>query len=271
MAGKFLVSAGAIALLAAASTGTAQAADIIPVVVPVVTPVVVVPVGPTVAIKVETSLNVDYDGNFDAWANGLLDLKITSASGWGFQLVAGGNQYVVAPIEFYGGAQARVFRAIGPVEIGVFAGANLNPGITGNNYYFGGDFTYETDRVEVETYVAAQYFLGGTVRLIAAGAEATVHVTDRLDVIAGVERNLLFGSVDIEGRVELDLGAVTPFAGVIYNPSLGVIGQVGVELEKQLGTGPLSLIGYGRADFGVFGPSVAVGLGIRFSRGDIDD
>ncbi|MCW5713026.1 MAG: hypothetical protein KIT43_00730 [Bauldia sp.] len=274
MTNRFFLSAAGAALFAAASAGTAHAADVMPIVVPVVTPVVAPPPGPVYAIRIDTSLAVDWYGGaaYDLSVFKEITARVTLASGWGFEVLTGDRLYITPPVELYGSLTGRVFRVAGPLEVGAYAGFGyIVPGGIGG-YGFGGDFEYDTDRVTVEGFVQANFF-GGGFAFLEGGTETTLHLTDRLDVYFGVEvANQMGISGDVWAGAQIDFGAIAPYAGIWYAFGGPVGAEFGVELEKPLGTGPFSLIGQAEINIALGGgASGFASIGIRFQRGEIDD
>jgi len=164
-----------------------------------------------------------------------------------------------------------VFRVAGALEVGAFAGFGyvIPGGIAG--YGFGADFDYETDRVEIEGGLLAN-FQGGGFTFLEVAADLTVHATDRIDVYLGGEFDTLGLDNDVWAGAQIDFGALAPYAGVWYAFGAGFGAELGVELEKQLGTGPFSLIGEAEINLALGGGAFGfASIGIRFQRGDIDD
>jgi hypothetical protein len=276
MTNKYLLGAAGAALLAGVA-GTAQAADVMPIVVPVVTPVVAPPPGPVFAIRVDTGMTVSWYGGteYDLSVFNEITARVTLPSGWGFEVLTGDRLYMTPPVELYGAITGRVFRVAGALEVGAFAGFRyIIPGGI-NLYGFGGDFDYETDRVEIEGGLLANFQAGGFAFLEGA-AEATLHATDRIDVYVGGDFDTDMADTDVWAGAQIDFGALAPYAGVWYSfgntPADGFGAELGVELEKQLGTGPFSLIGEAEINYAPgYGPFGFASIGIRFQRGDIDD
>jgi len=273
MTNKYLLGAAGAALLASVA-GTAQAADVMPIVVPVVTPVVAPPPGPVFAIRIDTGMTVNWYGgpNYDLSVFNESTARVTLPSGWGFEVLTGDRLYITPPVELYGSVTGRVFRVAGPLEVGAYAGFGyVVPGGFGG-YGFGGDFEYDTDRVTIDGFVQANFF-GGGFSFLEGGVETTLHLTDRLDAYVGVEaaKGISIDG-DVWAGVQIDFGAIAPYAGIWYAFGDGFGAELGVELEKQLGTGPFSLIGNAEINFALGGGAFGVAsIGIRFQRGDLDD
>lgn len=270
MVGKYLVGAAGVALFAVASSGSAQAADVMPIVVPVVTPVVVAVPGPVFEINIEHWLEVEFfDAGLDPEAYTEIDLKMTLPSGWGFQLIADAGADVQLPIQVFADLTGRVFRSMGAVEVGVYAGFGVAlPGGIGG-YGFGADFAYDTDRLTVETYVQANFFAGGF-QFLDFETDVTLHVTDKLDIYGGTDLETDFVTFFLSGYLgaQYDFGVLAPYATVWLDGGLG--GELGVEVEYQIGNGPFSLLGYAEVEFDGGGPDGFAGIGIKFSRGGTD-
>jgi hypothetical protein len=273
MTNRHRLGAAGAALLVAASAGTAQAADVMPIMVPVVTPVVAPPPGPVFAIRIDTGMVVDWYGgpNYDLSVINDITARVTLPSGWGFELLTGSRTHITAPVEFFGGLTGRVFRASGALEAGAYAGFGFGiPGGLGG-YGFGADFEFDTDRLTVEGYVQANFF-GGAFAFLEGGADVTLHLTDRLDVYLGGDLDNQMGlDGDVWAGAQIDFGAIAPYAGVWYAFGGPIGAELGVELERPLGTGPFALIGEAEINFALGGGAFGfASIGIRFQRGEID-
>lgn len=273
MAGRYLLGVASVALFAMASTGSARAADVMPVVVPLVTPAVVVAAGPKIEINSEHWLEIGiFPGNgYDLVSYHDLDIKVTAASGVGFQFVTSGVIDNLAPFDIDDLTLAgRVFLSRGDAEIGVYAGllAEIPGGI--DFTAVGADFSIDNDRLELDTYVQANF--DGGFDFLSAGVDLTVHATERLDLNAGGALSTDFGGggafLEAWAGAQLDFGLLAPYAGVyVSNGMERFTAELGVELEHQIGNGPLSLLGYAEFDFGTFGPAIFAGVGIKYSIG----
>lgn len=269
MVGKYLLGATGAAILAIASAGSAHAADVMPVVAPVVTPVVVPPPGPVFEINIETWLETEvFNNEFDPTLFAEASLKVTLPSGWGFELITELFTYILPPPDAFVAVTGRVFRSMGDVEVGVYAGAGFS--LMGTSYGIGGDFAYDSDRLTVESYVQGNFAVGGGFVFLDHETDVTLHVTEMLDIYAGYDFETDFVTFDIDGYIgaQVDFGLLAPYATVWLDGGLG--GEIGVELEHQFGNGPLSLLGYAEVEFGGGGPEGFVGIGIKFSRGGAD-
>lgn len=265
-----------VALAALASAGAAEAADVMPIVVPAVTPAVVPPPGPAVSLKVDTGIEVAYvfgTQTFDAGVGNAIDFKVVSASGWGMEVITDAVTAIVVPIEFDADVTTRLFRATGPIELG--AHATFEFGVPGglDGYGFGADIAYEGDLLTLEAEAGAAFLPGFGFNAYTAIAEITAHLGDRLDLYAGADfmTDLIVTAVNAWAGARLDLGVVAPYAGIDHREGPnGWSANVGIDIEKQIGTGPFSLIGYTEARFGFFGPTALGGIGLRFSRGAVE-
>ena len=79
-----------------------------------------------------------------------------------------------------------------------------------------------------------------------------------------------FGGVRV--GAELDLGMIDPYAFARWSNGRWYF-EGGADFEKQIGTGPLSLIGDARVWYGTpcCGFGFEAGVGIRYTMGDHDD
>ncbi|MCW5715816.1 MAG: hypothetical protein KIT43_15000 [Bauldia sp.] len=270
MAGKFLVGAASAALLAFGATGTAQAADVMPVIVPVITPVVVVPTGPKIEISAEQWIEVglypaEQFREFNTYSD--LDIKVSAASGFGFQFLGEVELWLPSPVELEAAFTGRAFMTRGDIEIGLYSTLWLDGGFDG--FAVGTDFTFDNDRFTLATYLQAEFFNGFDE--FRTGAEVTVHLGEMLDIGGGVEAEFDFGNFDFEeawAGVQLHLGPLSPYAVAWWDG--GDVGfDLGTELEVPLGTSPFSLLGYAEAEFEIGDPvEFFFGIGIKFSHGN---
>lgn len=268
MAGRHLIGAAGVALAALTSANSAQAADVMPI-IPVVTPVVVVPAGPVFEINIETWIEADFEeSEFDPEVFTEASLKLTTASGWGFELIAGAQSYILPPPQLQFALTGRAFRSAGDFEFGAYAGASF--GFYGLAYWVGGDFLYDTDRLTLDGYVQANFLAPGGFEFMQTEANLAVHVTDKLDIGAGILFGTDFALFDLDGYVgaQYDFGLLAPYVQVWFDEGLEV--DLGVELEHQFGDSPLALLGYAEVELDGGGPEVYLGIGIRFSRGGTD-
>lgn len=274
MAGKLLFGVAAVALLSAG--GAAQAADVMPVLVPAVTPMVVPPPpGPVFAIRIDNSIHAVWTGTPEEDGVHLdtdVDMRLTAASGWGFELLTGGSTFF-APLSLSGGLTGRVFHSAGDVELGVYAGFGFSvPGGIGG-YGFGGDFRLDNDRLTVESYLQANFF-AGAFNFISTETDVTVHASDKFDVYFGGDLFIGGGpaSYDVWAGAQYDFGVFAPYGGVWFGNDTGFGAELGFELEKKLGNGPLSLIGGAEVNIGLDGLRNAdASVGIRYQLGHFPD
>lgn len=294
MAGKLLLGAASIAFVAVA--GAAQAADVQPVVVPVIVPVPVVSTGPDIEITLEAIAGVLYAGTpeFVTAIGG--DVIVTSQSGWGIGI--GGYA------EFYfpgtsAGIGARLFREMGNLQIGVITGIDIG---MGTEYYVGTDIRYETDTIEalnqtfavfdggfdywgnylevtftpsdrLEVYQELTVIVDGGVGLYAEG-DIDVGIRGPVRLIAGYDLTYTPGPqfVGVYGGVQLDLNGIKPYVTGFWTndggPFYGV--NLGVEIERELGDGPFTLIGGTDLTLSNGGRAFEAAIGIRFELGGDD-
>lgn len=267
MTGKYLLGAASTALCVVAFSSAAKAADVMPIVVPVVAPVAVPPVGPAFEINIETWFETDVlDPPADPLVLSEASVRLTTASGWGFELITSLFTYVLPPPGRSAEVTGRVFRSAGSVEVGAYAGAGVSVPF-GPGYRLGGDFEYDTERLTLEGYVEANFAAAGF-EFLETAANLTVHVSDKLDIGGGIA--LETGPVEVAGFIGLqyDLGLLAPYAQVWFGNDRAI--DLGVELEHRFGEGPISLLGYAEVELDGTGPEVFLGIGVRFNRGGTD-
>ncbi|MCW5714516.1 MAG: hypothetical protein KIT43_08410 [Bauldia sp.] len=296
MTRKYLLGAAAVALFATA--GAARAADVMPIVVAVTPTVAPVVVGPTVTVQIEAGTYLYFDPPsywyLGTGFDGEVDVK--SASGWGFHLYGGAGAYFPGFGFGYGG-MAELYRIIGNAEVGFAVGTG---GIN-----FGPTFRYETDRFEFahQTYIS---YLGGGAWDFELENLLEVQVNERLKIEAYSEFDFGFYGPDLDvgiyadfepndrlkiegwawadligspsagagGQATLNLGALSPYVGgqVSYGMGLHLDFWAGVELERPIGTGPLTLIGDAGVGMYLGGtPNFYAEIGIRYNFGDRDN
>ena len=257
MARKFLLlGVAGIALVGAARTAnTADANTTVTPILPAATTVVAT--GPAIEI------NAWLDGWFlfapccdyyiEAGFDGVVDFQ--RPSGWGFQLL-GWYEYYFAGDDYYFGARA--YRTYDNLTVGpyVFIG-DLELGV---------DFEYTAGSLMVynDTYFHFDAFHMHT------DTRLEFAVNDQVTVFGDIDLRLFDGPFEIEYLrvgVELDLGNITPYA-YIHTDLDGFAGvDVGVELERPIGTGPLTLLG--EVELGYhpgYGFDVELSVGIRYAR-----
>lgn len=269
MTGKYLLGAAGVALSVVSFSGAAKAADVMPIVIPVVAPVVVAPVGPVFEINVETWFETDFlDPPSEPILLNEASLRLTTASGWGFELITTLlTEVTPAPMRL-AAVTGRVFRSAGSLEVGAYAGVGVLVPV-GAGYWLGGDFEYDTDRLTLEGYVEANFTAGGF-ESVETAANLTVHVTDKLDVGGGIAFETDPVDPDFAGfvGVQYDFGLLAPYAQVWFGDDRAI--DLGVELEHRFGESPISLLGYAEVELNGTSPVVYVGVGIRFSHGGTD-
>lgn len=303
MTKKYLVGAAAAALLAA--TGTARAADVMPVVVVVTPAVPAVAVGPTVTVEINTSLYAGIE-NFNTINYAGLDfdgeMNVVTANGWGFNL--SNYAYVNVAPGVYGGSnfRAELYRVLGNAQVGFFVRPyQFSP----LDIEFGPTFRYKTARIDFmhETQI---YLYPGTLGVEFAN-DVTLHVNDRLDIGGYFDFEVQFGGgfdidigldakLEVNNRLTLEgwawadiigmasagfggeatfkLGALSPYigAGVYLGGGLDVEVWAGVDYERQIGTGPLTFTAGVGIDYDVGGGIDAyANIGLRLNIGNPDN
>jgi hypothetical protein len=296
-------------------------------------PTVTVPApGRTVAIDVFAgaglSIGNGYGLYLDAGIGGTIDVR--SATGWGVRL-EGGNVTQLFPT--FGGevdGAVTLYRAFGPLELGVWAGGGFGypsggygrgAGVSANLEYEGPRIYINSENsltlwpgVRLFSETEAEFDLTDRVTLSAylqfyglgdwwSGVGIDVHATDRVEFWSNLEFGWA-GLNDIEAGVEFKVTErvrVWTEANFDFDPGLefdwldfgvgfdltdeltlnGVIAiddspfafdyaEVWAELDKPIGTGPLSLIGnlgVGYED----APYVWGNIGIRYKLGGPED
>jgi len=258
-----------MALSVVAFSGSARAADVMPIVLPVVAPVVVPPVGPVFEINVETWLETEFlDPPMDPVLLTEASLKLTTVSGWGFELITNLFTYILPPPDRAATLTGRVFRSAGDIEVGAYAGLGVSVPF-GLLYWLGGDFEYDTDRMTLDGFVQATFSPGGF-EFIETEANLAIHVTDKLDIGGGIAFGTDLMGFGFAGYVgaQYDFGLLAPYVQVWFDQGLAV--DLGVELEHRFGNGPLALLGYAEVELDGGGPEVYAGIGIRLSLGGAD-
>lgn len=274
MASRYLLlSAAGIALVAA--SGAAQAADIIPIMAPTVAVMDPgpVPTGPDVSIEISKWLDMYYEPGYpvDFETHLDFDIDILTASGWGFELIGGDWFELELPIYGGAGVTARVYRAFGDIEIGLLAGIGTSiPFGMGYGYGFGFDFSYEAEKLTVENETWFNFQGGGGFQGFETDTTVTFDASEALSLNVGLLVSH-YGSpsyYSVYGGVAYEIGDFTPYADIWWAPGFGEWGgDIGVDFEHQIGTGPLSLVANTEFDFGTYGRSFYAGIGIKFTRG----
>lgn len=303
MTGRLLVGAVAAALALAATAGTARAADVMPVVVPAVVPVPVVSTGPKVEITLETGVQLWYDPlaidpvHVDAFTYG--EVIITGRSGWGVGLGSWGEFHVFpSPAGVnYVTAGARIFREMGDFEIGM--GFNID---TEGEFAFGPDLRYETDTIEalnqtffvfdispfgfdywgnyfevtytpnerIEIYTDLTVIFDGGLSAVFGQGDIDVGVRGPFHVLAGYDFSLVSSQyLLLYGGVQLDFNGIKPYVTGWWEndggPFYGV--DLGVEIDRQIGDGPVTLIGDSHVTITPTGWGLFFGAGVRIELG----
>lgn len=306
MAGKFLAGVAGIALMAA--SGAAFAADIPPLGAEAGVPGHTVSVLAEAGIGVFwNSSTISAPVYFDLYGRAAVDVKFQS--GFGITVYKTSNIPVSLPFVDYFTVGGRFYRTMGAFEVG-FSGVVRGglPPLNVNSYEFGPDVSYETERYTITNNTSFAFFMG-----VYQGWEnrttIDVDVSEKVSAYAefefedGPSFDLefdIFGNVNfrVAPRVEIvpnfdfgvevggpvyfgtgvafrfPLGVITPYTSVFHSWTGGNTSiDIGVELDKPLGNGPFSLVGY--AEYGVglesgYPPFHAfnTSLGIRYELGD---
>lgn len=123
------------------------------------------------------------------------------------------------------------------------------------------------DRLTVLAWADLDVEFGGGFDLD-VGVETELVVSDRVTLEGWAEADL-FGGIGfgLGGRATLHLGPFSPFIGLDWYG--GIVAFAGVEFERQIGTGPFTLIGEAGTNYYFGGaPDYYASIGIRFNRGD---
>jgi hypothetical protein len=200
---------------------------------------------------------------YDFWVDfdGVIDFQ--NPGGWGFQFLGWyendlpGDDYEIG---------ARAYRTFGNlmvapyVLIDGFASLvdDVEPGV---------DFEYTAGRLMIynDTYFHFDAFH------IHSDTRVKFAVIDQITVYGDFDLRIFEGPLEVEYLqigVELDLGNITPYlrAHTDLDGFCGI--DLGVELERPIGTGPLTLLG--EAELGYHpgdGFDLELSIGIRYSRG----
>lgn len=293
---RLLVGAASVALVAAA--GTAQAADVMPVVVPMITPVAVVSTGPDVEITIEALGQLYWDGGPVYTGVGIAgEATIVTTSGWGVGVGAGAFLGLTpsAGLEFYG-IGGRVFRQVGDFQVGFAAAVDIGfmappfgfgtdirydngPLSVLNQTYFrfspGGfefwgiytDIEYEADRLEFFQSLDVQFW-GPGVAFYAEG-DVNLQVRGPFHVFAGydLETGPFPSYFGVYGGVQLDLNGIKPYIHPWWENDGDFGLDIGVDIERQIGNGPFSLVGWSEFTIANYGWDYEMAIGFRYEIG----
>jgi len=267
-----MMAAVFVALIVA--SGAAGAADILPIIAATVpSPIAFASAtGPQIAIEIDKTLSTDLD--FDPFGIDFdtdLDFKIDieRSSGWGLTFFGNLGADIEIPLDAEYRFHVGVYRAMGNVVVGAYAGVHGD--VPGGVDFFelGGDIEFSSGNLVVynETWIEFDGSL-----FVWNNTEAEYNINERLLVGGAIE--LGFGGgpilVEIEAWAELDLGNITPyvFGSVVFPLGFFEV-EFGIDLERPIGSGPFSLIGNLEFGVGTGGLDVDASIGIRYSRGDV--
>lgn len=281
---KHVLMSTAAAMALAAGAGAAQAADVMPIVVPVVVvPPVVVP-GPIYRVEIEAGVVTGRDfGDTDPLAynaGAVSAVDVRTASGFGFKLETTGNLYFEGsppPLPADASILGRIYHTIGDHgTVGVFATTSWNNYGPPGGHLFGIDADFDNDTLWVNYSLGVGFTPGsgydGIQSILASRLER-----DRL-----VVRNLTLAALPAAGTVALvtlsevgyKFGPVTPYVQF----ALGAVGGgfsasagVGADLELPVGDGPLTITGGVFAQFGPggFDWEATAGMELNFNDGPL--
>lgn len=248
--------------------GAAQAADIQPIVVPVVvTPPVVVP-GPVYRIEIDADVAKTDAPGFETGLSTAVDVR--TASGFGFKLEVIGGLYFNEPnpVETDIAVIGRLYHTVGANgTIGVFGTFNRGGPVVTTNTSVGLDADYVTEALTVNYSLQAGFDAGAFEALqsiLALELERGEHIRIKSLTLAVVPAGGPFVAVSFS-EFGYRLGPVTPFiqlgAGYVFATLTGSVG-VGVDLELPVGDTPLTITGGVLAAFtpGGFGWEANVGF-----------
>lgn len=294
MAGRVLLAVAGAALLA--SAGAVTAAGIAPVVVPpIVVGPVAVPAGPEIGVR----LQVMAQGPMFR-LEGLGEIDVRTPSGWGFTFSALSftlPQYSSAGTTL----RARTYRVIGNAEIGAFAIMVPPFGPDAWDIDFGGDFTLDTDRVDIdhettvdthgatwngvrsetkftfdddtspltlETTLIANLYIAMPRVDLSVDNRLVFAPVEHLEISVGLLANLTPLRFVPRIEVSLPFDWITPGVEFRFYPG-SIDTNLTVELDRPLGDGPFSLIGNANAYFtNTTIVSYSGRIGLRYELGD---
>ncbi|MCW5695341.1 MAG: hypothetical protein KIS96_01270 [Bauldia sp.] len=303
MSARFVAGAAGIALMVAAAS-VARAAD-----APL--PGAETATATSTEPKVSVVLEAGIEGSvilgspppaFSLYSYGEVDVKF--ASGFGITLSERSSVLLSTPLLAFVDVNGRLYKSLGLFEIGIHGHVGVSvPFGAPVSSSFGPDIRYETDRLTVtnSTYFT---FFGGVFSGWGNGTEITFDVTDRVEIhgFFGVDFDgggpsvtvLAEATIKAGSRLEVvpsidvvfsgmgtflntgvilrvPLGVVTPYVGANWSPGNFANVELGIDLERQIGTGPLSLIGNAEYSVGFFGGPplhrVSGQIGLRYTGG----
>jgi hypothetical protein len=274
MAGKFLIGVAAASLFAFGGTAAANAADVMPVIVPAPVGVVTVAAGPTIEITTEHWLEFNFEPGDDVDPSTFhsIDLKVTGLRGLGFQLT--NNLYVdidtnpLAIDEIEGDATGRVFLSRGAFEIGAYTTMFFDNGF--DELAVGTDFTVDLARFTLSGYIQAIFEDDFDFTEFEFGGDVTTHILgDRLELAAGFEGDT-WGAVEIETvwlGAQFHLGPIAPYVTFTWDDGDRLL-AIGTEFEQKLGNSNFSLLAYGEVEIELGDPAeYNFGIGFKWATG----
>lgn len=276
---KYLAGVAGFAMLAL--TTNAQAADVMPVVVPqVVAPVVVAPAGPDFGIEISAYATA-YVPFADPWSIGV-DLDIAThyigARGFGFRLEGGTGTEVYPNFGDGGfGGDVEVFKQFGNFEVGAMLQGGGGFPIGSGGYAEAGPYVrYSIEHGMLTLDQTFSYIfpvIGAGNRYFSSETEVKVAVNDALELRAAFDLDRAMGGpffAYLHVGAGYTIGPITPYAELEINFGDPMQTTLGVDLERQIGTGPLSLIGNAELQLSPTFRAASVSVGIRFNRGSTD-
>ncbi len=260
---------------AALFAGAAQAADIQPILVPVVVAQPVVVPGPVYAIEIQGDVVTGTGGGIDTRLITAIDAR--TASGWGFKLELSGLLEFdsPAPVESEISVLGRLYHTVGANgTVGVF-GSVTRSNVADESVTFGFDADLVTDRMDLVYTLAADFGptgYDGLLSILAIEMERGDHL--RFDGAGLVVLPAGGGVVAVAlAQLGYQLGPVTPYVQVaaIVTGSFTGVAAIGVDLELPIGDGPLTLTGGVLAGFGPggFGWEATVGFEVNPNEGPL--
>lgn len=270
MTGKYLLAAAGAAILVA--TGTANAADVMPVMAPA--PVVAVApmevsVGPQFSIVVENRLVTDFYFGDPIELDGatLIELGLRTAGGVTLQLSVDSMYDIAVPLAAEFLLKGRAAKTMGDFEFGVFlqavGGFPLSMGLSDPQY--GYDLAFNGDRLTVENENTLN-LVGGF--LFVSETKLTVAATDRLDLYARGQIEWPGYDYEIGAGAAIRLGPLTPRVDVTWSNTGFWEIVAGTDFEHALGNSPFAFVATAEYFRNGVGQGAYASAGIRFSHGE---
>jgi hypothetical protein len=271
MTSRFLFGAAGIVLLATA--GAANAADALPTVI-TTTPAAPVAAGSNVALRIDTYLDMWLEfgyppPEFGAEVDFVVDFQ--RPTGWSFELLGGGGFDFGLPLYGGTGITARAYQSFSRATIGIYGYVNTSIPFGNFGGGLGWDLEVQAGKVTIHNDNWLDIWSGGIGLNNSTELEFTV--SDRVTVIGGVFVGYDFPGfyMDLSGRAKLDLGDFTPYVFAWWSPTTTNFGGgIGVDVEHQIGAGPLSLVGNAELYAYPGGRNFSMRIGVRYSRGDVN-